>query len=173
MDAKEKYQLSQVKVLARQKVKALSGDSEWDLVQQIAQEIEAHHLISERKVSLAKLLELIKEEVKARYSDQPDLLEIVEESIPSVMTLSNWKKKKGWEDAVWMKIRGEGLFTSDRRAKVINTLFEQASSKGNVNAAKVWLTLSGDYVEKGDNGKSEAIDMFRQMNEAIHSKPGK
>lgn len=170
MDTKDKVEASQLKLLARQRIKSLTGDSEWDLIQQIAQEIEAHYVIKKEKLSLDKHLEYIKQEVRSRYSDQPDMLELIEEAIPSRVSISQWKKKKGWEDAVWMKIRGEGLFTTDRRAQVIHKLFEQAAQQGNVQAAKIWLTLSGDYVEKDNTQKSETLDLFRELNEAIHNK---
>ena len=169
-DIKElKATLSEAKRLAIKRIEALSGDSDWNLLQQIVQEIESSFIISKNSYTNQKLLDLLKHEVESRYSDQPDLLEILKEGIPSVMTISKWRKKKGWEDAVWMRVRGEGLFTHDRRAKVINAMFEKAN-EGNVNAAKVWLTLSGDYVEKDPAAKNDALDLFRQMNEAIHSK---
>jgi len=170
MSNSERVDLSMAKRQALNKIKELSGDSEWNLIQQIAQEIEAHFIIKKEKLSLDKHLELVKQEVKFRYTDQPEVLTIMEEAIPSRITISHWKKKKGWEDSIWMKIRGEGLFTSDRRARVIEKLYDQASSDGNVQAAKIWLTLSGDYSEKDPAGKNYTLDLFREINQVIHGK---
>lgn len=170
MDTKERSHAGNLKVLAMKKAKELSGDSRWDLIEQIAQEIQAHHILTKEKLTALKHIEYIEAEIKSRYFDQPEVLQILLDAVPSTTTLGIWKKKKEWEEAVWMTLRGEGLFTPDSRAQVINRLFQQAAFDGNVQAAKVWLTLSGDYVEKGENAKSDALDLFRQMNEAIHSK---
>jgi len=166
----EKGLLSLAKRSAIKKLAQLQGESEWNLLQQIGQEIEAHHIIIKEKLSLDKHLAAILEEAKSRYSEEPDLLALVLDAIPSRITLRAWKKKKGWEECVWMKIRGEGLFTTDRRAQVVGKLFEQAAIDGNVQAAKIWLTLSGDYSEKDPSAKNEALDVFRELNEAIHNK---
>lgn len=171
MSDNPQYDKSQIKALAMKKIEKLSGDSEWHLLQQVAQDIEAMYKLKEEKLSLEKHVTFLEDEVKARYSDQPDLLQALLDGIPSKVTMATWKKKKGWDEAVWMKIRGEGLFTPDNRAKVIQKLFSEAAIEGNVPAAKIWLTLSGDYVEKGDSAsKDSALDMFRSLNEAIHSK---
>lgn len=170
MDTKERSQAGNLKVLAMKKAKELSGDSRWDLVEQIAQEIQAHYVIQKEKLTAAQHIQHIKDEITSRYSDQPEVMQILLDAVPSTVTLGNWKKSKEWEEAVWVKLRGEGLFTPDRRSQVISKLFDQAAVDGNVQAAKIWLTLSGDYVEKGENAKNDAMDLFRQMNEAIHSK---
>ncbi len=170
MDTKERSAAGNLKVLAMKKAKELSGDGRWDIIEQIAQEIQAHHVLTKSKLTAAQHLQFINDEIKSRYSDQPEVMEILLDAVPSGTTLGTWKKKKEWEEAVWMKLRGEGLFTPDARAQVISKLFDQAATDGNVQAAKIWLTLSGDYVEKGEGAKNDAMDLFRQMNEAIHSK---
>ncbi len=171
MDTKERSTAGNLKVIAMKKAKELSGEGRWDIVEQIAQEIQAHHvLVNKGKLTAAQHIQYIKDELNSRYADQPDILEILLDAVPSGTTLGHWKKKKEWEEAVWIKLRGEGLFTPDSRAQVITKLFDQAVQHGNVSAAKIWLTLSGDYVEKGENAKGDAMDLFRQLNEAIHSK---
>ncbi len=169
MDPKERSQAGTLKVLAMKKAKELSGDSRWDLVEQIAQEIQAHYVLNKQKITAAQHIKHIEDEIKSRYADEAEVMQILLDAVPSTTTLGTWKKKKEWEEAVWMKLRGEGLFTPDSRAQVIGKLFDQAV-QGNVPAAKVWLTLSGDYSEKDPAVKDSAMDMFRQLNEAIHSK---
>lgn len=172
MSVQEKAELSLQKRLALQRVKQLSN-SEWNLIQQIIHDIEAYYVVkNERRPSLDKTVELVVEEIKARYPEdnleQKELREVLLESVPSRITLQKWRNKKGWDDAVWTRARGgpSGLFSHDKRSIVIHSLYESAL-KGNTPAAKVWLTLSGDYVEKAET-KNEIVDQFREINEVIH-----
>lgn len=111
-------------------------------------------------------------EIRTKYPEgNPEFDEIREallEAIPSRMTLHKWRSEKDWDEGVWGKVRGAGLFTADKRAVLINSLFDQAHG-GNVPAAKIWLTLSGDYVEKADT-KSDVVEQFREINNIIHGK---
>lgn len=166
-----KGDLGETKRLAIKRIEHLTGESEWNLLQQICQDIEADFIVSKKgKLSNQKLLDLMRDEVKHRYGEQADMISILEEAIPSMMTISVWRKKKGWEDAVWFRVRGEGLFTNDQRSAVIGKLFQQAAVDGNVQAAKIWLTLSGDYQEKDTTSKNDVVDIFKSINETIHSK---
>ena len=165
---------SEAKRLALKRVELLSGDSEWSLLEQIAHEIEAYFVAkNEKKPSLDDMTDkLLPAEIKTKYPDgnaeDNDIREALLEAVPSRMTLHKWRKKKGWDEAVWAKVRGVGLFTSDKRATLINTLYAQAN-EGNVTAAKIWLTLSGDYQEKGDT-KSDVVEQFREINNILHGK---
>lgn len=166
---------SQTKRLALKKVEQLSGDSEWNLVQQIIQDIEAYHVVkNDKKPTLDNTLELTKDEIKARYSEdspeQKEIRDLLIESVPSRITLQKWRQRKGWDDAVWTRARGgpTGLFSHDKRSVVIHSLYDSAV-KGNTTAAKIWLTLSGDYVEKAET-KNEIVDQFREINSVLHGK---
>jgi len=166
---KENQKKSNLKLLASQKVKKLSGDSEWTILQQIVQEIEATFIVREqKKYSVESLRNLLIEEVELRYKDEPEVRDILLEGIPSRYSVGQWRKKAGWEEAVWAKIRGVGLFTPEKRSKVIDTLYKKATDSKDTTAAKIWLTLSGDYVEKGDNKSSEVMDIFREINQKLH-----
>lgn len=162
------------KIEAVNKVKHLSVGSDWTVLQEIMQDLIASSIIKKQKpIGLIKMKEMLKTEVIQRYSAKAEenIASDLIAAIPSIGSLSRWQKLKGWEEAVWVKVRGEGMFTLDRRAKVIDALFEQATEKGNVNAAKVFLTLSGDYVEKGEqNKKEDQMEQFREIHKAINSK---
>jgi hypothetical protein len=113
-------------------------------------------------------------EIKNRYPEgssieNDEIREALLEAIPSKVTMQRWRAEKDWDEAVWTRLRGNGLFTADRRATLINKLFDQAST-GNVPAAKIWLTLSGDYVEKGDQTKNDVVEQFREINQILHGK---
>lgn len=159
-------ELSVEKGLARRRAEKLSEDSEWTILEQIAQEIEASFMVKKEKTpSLEKVRELLALEVQERYRDDEEVRQILLEAIPSKVAMSKWRKKKGWEEAVWGKVRGTGLFTGEKRAIIISSLFDSARD-GNINAAKIWLTLSGDYQEKGNNS-NEVVDQFREINNIL------
>jgi len=158
---------SQDKILARKRLEKLQEDSEWNILEQILQEIESTFLVSKEKTpSNEKLVEMMAAEINAKYFDDLELKSLLHEALPSRVSISKWRKKKGWEEAVWSKVRSTGLFTQQKRQRIIDSLFEQATD-GNTNAAKIWLTLSGDYQEKG-NQTSEVVDQFREINSIIH-----
>lgn len=168
-----KAELSHQKRLAIKRIEQLSNDSEWNLLQQIIQDIEAYFVVkNEKRPSLDKTIELVKDEIKTRYglgtAEQDEIREILLDSVPSRITLQKWRTRKGWDDAVWTRARGgpAGLFSHDKRSTVIHSLFT-AAAQGNTTAAKIWLTLSGDYVEKADT-KNEVVEQFREINTILH-----
>jgi len=162
---------SNLKLIASRKVKELSEDSEWSILQQLVQEIEADFIVKDQKQYSVELLKkLLEEEVERRYKEEPDKLEILLDGIPSRYSISLWRKKKGWGEAIWTKIRGTGLFTSEKRAKVIESLYDKAVQRKDTNAAKLWLTLSGDYSEKLDIRTDIIADKYKEINEILHKK---
>ena len=151
----------------------LTKNAEWNLIEQIMQEIEAYYLLrNEKQPSLLKMLDLTREEINERYGQTPDQLEVKEillAAIPSAPTLFHWRKRKNWDDAVWSKAKvgSTGLFSHEKRANVIHALYDYAI-KGSTPAAKIWLTLSGDYNEKVD-AKNEILDQFKEINNILHN----
>lgn len=156
--------------LASAKIKRLQGESEWTLLQQIALDVEATFKIQQKKLSAEKMRELTLQEIKVRYSNQPDIQEELTYLTPSIAVFNRWRKLKNWEIAVWSNIKDTGLFTNDKKAKVIERIFDKIMEKGDVQAAKIWLTLSGDYVEKSENKNEAAMDLFREINNQLHKK---
>jgi hypothetical protein len=152
-------------------MKALSnGDSQWTLVQEILQEIQAAYIVKDPDVmpKTTKLVVELKSEIEKRYADEPETKQILLDGIPAERSVREWLKKDGWEEAVWSKIRQDGLFTSAKRAQVIESLRTRALDKSDV-AAKIWLTLSGDYSEKMEVD-SRSVDMYREINSVLHKK---
>lgn len=174
-NTKLRIEKSQVKKLALKRVEELSGDSRWNLLQQICQEIEAYYVAkNEKKPNLDSMLEThLPAEIKTKYPEGnvefDEIREALLDAVPSRMTLHKWRNEKDWDEAVWGKVRGAGLFTADKRAVLINTLYDQANS-GNVTAAKIWLTLSGDYSEKDPSAKNDVVEQFREINQILHGK---
>jgi len=148
-------------------------DSPWTLTQELLQEIVAGYIVADTPTpSLHKLVEILKTEINKRQEYSEELRELLNKSVPSVPAVSAWFKKEGWEEAVWDKIRGDGLFSNAKRAVVIEALRKRAVDKSDV-AAKLWLTLSGDYSEKIDVSNDKTIETYREINKVLHNKTEK
>jgi len=144
--------------------------SEWTILQEIMQEIMASYIVVDAKTmpDTTKLAEKLKEEVERRFEDEPNKRQTLLDGIPNVRSIRQWLKKEGWDEAVWSKIRTDQLFSSEKRAEVIESLRLRALNRSDV-AAKLWLTMSGDYSEKMEvNDKT--IDTFREINSIILGK---
>lgn len=157
-----------------QAVKALkeitNSDSPWTLTQEILQDIHAGHIIANPNVKpvVTQMVDELKKEIEVRYSDNEELKQLLLTSIPAVQNVRVWLKKDGWEEAVWKKVRGDQLFSPEKRAQVIEALRERAMDKSDV-AAKIWLTLSGDYSEKMEVS-DKTLDAYREINSILHRK---
>lgn len=160
------------KLQAIKDVKALTKDSAWTLPQEILQEVIAGYTVADPQniPKTPKLVEDLKEEIKRRYDYDHNLRDTLLLSIPTDLRyVRDWMKKEGWETAIWSKVRMEGLFTSSKRAEVIESLRQRAIDRSDV-AAKIWLTLSGDYSEKSETADSKTVDTYREINKILHGK---
>lgn len=169
---REKSEKAAEKLRLVRKVKELSGDSEWLITQQLLQEIHASYIIADPNKKLPpvkKLIEELKVLVKERFEHDEETCELLLQSIPSELSVREWLKKENWEEAVWTKLRASGLFSKEKRAAMIDTLWKRGV-EGSDTAAKIWLTLSGDYSEKMDINSDKRVETFREVNELIHSK---
>lgn len=152
-------------------VKKLSGDNAtWTLTQQHLQEVMAGHTVINPN-SMPPLTQLVKElekDIEIRYADDPDMKQLLLDSIPAMRSVREWVKKDGWDIAIWGYVRAEGLFTPAKRAEMIEALRTRGIDKSDV-AAKIWLTLSGDYSEKVEVD-NKSVDAYREINNVLHSK---
>lgn len=152
-------------------VKKLSNEnSQWTLTQEILQEIMAGHTIADpdKLPALTVMVEELKKEINVRYSDDEELKQVLLDSIPAMRSVREWVKKDGWDDAIWGYVRGDGLFTASKRAQVIESLRTRALDRSDT-AAKIWLTLSGDYSEKMEVD-NKSVDIYREINSILHKK---
>lgn len=164
----QNYQQKKLEIV--KKVKELSKDSKWTIPQEILQEIVATYTIKDPKnvPKVPTLMKDLESEIKLRYANDEELRDLLLESIPADRHIRNWMKKDGWEEAVWSKIRVEGLFTASKRAEVIESLRQRALDKSDT-AAKLYLTMSGDYSEKVEMD-NKTVDTFREINSILHNK---
>lgn len=168
---KEQGAKGQLKLEAVKALKELSNpDSQWTLTQEILQDICAGHVVADpdKTPPATQLLEELKKEIETRYANEEEKKKIILDSVPSVVSIRQWLKKEGWDEAVWKKVRGDSLFSPQKRAKVIEALRDRAIDKSDL-AAKIWLTLSGDYSDKMEVD-NKSIDVFREINTILHRK---
>jgi len=128
-----------------------------------------HTVVNPEKLpALTIMVEELKEEIEKRYTDDETLKKLLLDSIPNMASVRVWVKKEGWDEAVWGYVRAEGLFTASKRAQMIESLRTRGLDRSDV-AAKIWLTLSGDYSEKMEVD-NKSVDMYREINNILHKK---
>jgi hypothetical protein len=165
-----KAELAAEKIRAAAKVRELSKGKDWTILQDIAQDIIANHTVKDpnSRAEIAEVRRQLITEVEYRYQNEPELKQVLLDGIPSADSMMAWTKKEGWEQAVWKKIHETGLFSKERRAAMINALFTRGLEK-DTTAAKIWLTLSGDYIEKSQvDNKDATVERFREINSILH-----
>lgn len=166
----KKGQLSVIKMEARKRLKSILADtSSWDIPEQIIQEIIASTTAAGSDPSNTQLVDFYHQYIKDKYEDNAEVYKLLQECAPSAAALGFWKKKKGWEEAVWDYLKNSNLFSKENRASMIRALYERGLAKDTV-AAKIWLTLSGDYSDKMEVKTDEKADKFREINEILHRK---
>lgn len=153
-------------------LKKIAGDSKWTPTQVILQEIVASHtIINPEALPAANQLKTeLENEITKRYADNQEFRDFLLSSVPSDRSIREWLKKEGWNEAVWEILRQDGLFTKEKRAQMIESLRLRGMEKSDV-AAKIWLTLSGDYSEKMDiSNNDKTQDVYREINKILHKK---
>jgi hypothetical protein len=153
------------------KVREISkGD--WLLTQDILQDIEAQYIAeneTNKKPTSQKSIDLLKEEIEKRYAEDEELKTLLIDSIPSAVAIRKWRLLDGWDEAVWIKAKNGAIFNQSNRHKVMMAMHRKACD-GDVAAAKVWLTMSGDYSDKMDINTDKRLDTYREINEILHKK---
>lgn len=170
-EKKDEKDKTPTKLEAVRAARELSNEgSNWNILQEIMQEIQASYIVVDAKTmpDATKLADQLKDEVEKRFVDEPEKQKILLDGIPHVRSIRQWFKKDGWEEAVWSKIRTNELFSAEKRTEVIESLRLRAIKRSDV-AAKLWLTMSGDYSEKMEvNDKT--LDAFRDINSVLQRK---
>jgi len=158
-DRSQKISDTQIKKAeARKKIKSLSDGSKWNLVQRHLMEVQADCILRQAKdekvMEFSEQYDLLKLKLELEYADQPEMKEAVFSYLPTPRGCSNWLKLNGWQDEVMAVLRKGHLFSSGNRVEVITSLCAKAKA-GDVQAAKVWLTMSGDYSDKIEMGDAK------------------
>lgn len=175
---KRRSQQSFAKIQLVKRLRTLTKyDGEWDIRQQLFQEIIATKLLENENAKIPtasfdyfKDYKII---IKERYGnpnteEEKEIYELLQECIPSIQAFFNWTKLKGWDEAVWARIRDVNLFSKHRRASMIDSLYQRGMNKDTA-AAKIWLQLSGDLVEKTEI-QDTTFDKYKEINKILHKK---
>lgn len=169
---KKRAEAKALKLVNLQKVRAMKSDGDWNVLEEVIQDVMATYVVRDpegKRPSVKKMREDVISEIGIRFESSHEDRDVILEALPSEMTLGKWIKQPKWNDAVWARVRTGGLFTKERRSQMINSLFDRGLTKSD-NAAKIWLTLSGDYSDKLDITQDKAVEKFREINEILHKK---
>lgn len=143
---------------SREKAKAIlvanSNPGKWHILQEYLIEIQADGKLKEglgqKYPTFDDQLLLLNKKVEVEFKDDPQTCETLKNYVTHRTTISKWSKLPGWAEAIIDKMKTYGLFTPEKRAEVIESLRLKAVDQGDVQAAKTWLTMSGDYSDKVD-----------------------
>jgi hypothetical protein len=135
-------------------LKANSNPGKWHILQEYLIEIQADGKLKEglgqKYPTYDDQLILLHKKIEVEFEKDPETCEILKNYVTNKTTIFKWGKLPGWADAVIEKMKTYGLFTPEKRAEVIESLRKKAVDDGDVQAAKTWLTMSGDYSDKVD-----------------------
>lgn len=119
--------------------------------------------------SCPKLLELAAEEINKRFVGEPELAKIIIEALPGVKTLQRWVKRQDWKDEAEKRLKDDNLFSIDKRAAMINMVFNRGLKEGDIKAAEMYLKLSGDLSNKPQQ-KDKGYEVYQELAESLIKK---
>lgn len=122
-----------------------------------------------QQYSCPKMLELSKEQIEIRFSSEPELVEIIIGALPGVKTLQRWVKRQDWKDEVEKRLKDDNLYSLDKRATVINMIFQRAVQESDIKAAEMYLKLSGDLTNKPPQ-KDKGYEAYQELAESLIKK---
>lgn len=122
-----------------------------------------------RMPDLPEMIEKTKELIGERYSDNEDLVRILLESLPTNHAVRNWTLKAEFKTEVERRMRDDSLFSQDKRAVMIQNLFNVSLKDKNMKAAEMWLKMSGDLTPHVEN-KDKTLKEFEEFNTALWTK---
>lgn len=150
----------------------LSGDNKWTILQQYLIELYADGKLKQshgqRFPTQRELQELLKRKIEFEHSDDMKVRTALLNCVPTTRTIRRWIKIEGWEEDVWKIMAKTGLYPQEEIAAIINAQKREAL-KGDVNSAKLVLTLAGRYDEKGQTN-DEKFNKYKEFFEATVKK---
>lgn len=155
-------------------LRELSGDKKWTALQSMMIDIYADGKLKmaegQRFPTGRELQELLKRKIETEYSDNIKFRTGLLNCVPTVRTLHRWAKLEGWNEDVMKKLKAEHLYSPEDRASIIIALKKEAQ-KGDVMAAKMVLTMTGDYDEKGQVSDEKFNTWQKYVNAMGRKKP--
>lgn len=122
--------------------------------------------------SAPKMLELAESEIRARFSNEPELVDIIIGALPGIKTVHRWVKRQDWKDEVEKRLKDDNLFSMDKRAAMISMVFERGLREKDIKAAEMYLKLSGDLTSKPQQ-KDKGYEAYQELAESLIKKHNK
>lgn len=119
--------------------------------------------------SCPKMLELAGEEIHRRFESDPELAKIIVEALPGVKTLQRWLKRQDWKEEADKRLKEDNLFSADKRAMVIRSVFNRAAHESDLKAAEIYLKMSGDLTNKPPQ-KDKGYEAYQELAESLIKK---
>lgn len=156
----------------RKKLKEFAGkDNDWTVHEEILIEIEIAYRTElllgriDALPPLTKRVEKMKEVIEERYSEEPEVKEFLLDTIPLVKNIRKWVKHEKWKNEIEFRMRDEALFSSEKRHKLIDAIYQKAVRDGSSKHAEMWLKMSGDLGKTGEKDPVES--KFNQFQKAL------
>lgn len=118
------------------------------------------------------MLELAESEIRARFSNEPELVDIIIGALPGIKTVHRWVKRQDWKDEVEKRLKDDNLFSMDKRAAMISMVFERGLREKDIKAAEMYLKLSGDLTSKPQQ-KDKGYEAYQELAESLIKKHNK
>lgn len=115
------------------------------------------------------MLKVAKEEILRRFDTEAELAEIIAGALPGVKTLQRWIKRQDWKDEVETRLKDDKLYSLDKRATVIQMIFNRAVNESDIKAAEMYLKLSGDLTNKPPQ-KDKGYEAYQELAESLIKK---
>ncbi len=84
-------------------------------------------------------------------------------------TLQRWLKRQDWREEVEKRLKDGNLLSMDKRARVINMVFNRAVEDLDLKAAETYLKLSGDLTNKPPQ-KDKGYEAYQELAESLIKK---
>lgn len=160
------------KVKLRTMLKSLA-DGQWTVIEDIMIDVIVGYrteiLLDKRdKIpSTQTIIDATKTTIEERFSEDKEVVEVLTASMPSITSVRKWFKKSEWKEEVDKRMRDETLFSSDKRAKMVNTLYKFGLN-GSAKHSEMWLKMSGDLGK--EVAKDPIQDQFSKIQKALSKK---
>lgn len=109
------------------------------------------------------------DEINSRFKNEPELAQVIIGALPGVKTLQRWVKRQDWKEEVEKRLKDETLFSLDKRAAMINMIYNRGLHQGDIKAAEMYLKLSGDLTNKPPQ-KDKGYEAYQELAETLIKK---
>lgn len=146
------------------------SDSDFTILEEMLMEIEIGYRMSvlagqrEKIPPLTQRVKELEKQIKKEFKQEPDLAEVLLDSIPLVKNVRTWIKSDKWKEEIDRRMRDDALFSAENRHQMIESVYKKGLS-GSARHAEMYLKMSGDLGKP--NEKSPAEQTFETLQNAL------